>query len=66
MTTTDAQPGPGRIDHPRFDAERARRRGPSLWADSVTIIWRNLITIKRVPELLVFSTIQPVICQTVA
>ena len=30
-------------------------------ADTVTIAQRNLITLKRVPQLLVFSTIQPVI-----
>ena len=33
----------------------------TAWDDTVTITQRNLITIKRVPQLLVFSTIQPVI-----
>jgi ABC-2 type transport system permease protein/oleandomycin transport system permease protein len=31
------------------------------WADIVTITWRNLIAMKRVPQVLVFSTVQPVI-----
>jgi len=30
-------------------------------ADSIAIAWRNLLTLRRVPQLLVFSTIQPVI-----
>jgi ABC transporter DrrB family efflux protein len=29
--------------------------------DSLALVWRNLITYRRVPQLLVFSTIQPVI-----
>ena len=36
-------------------------RGPRLIGDSVSLVWRNLLTIKRVPQLLVFATIQPVI-----
>ena len=38
-------------------------RSPAAWAirDSITIAWRNLLNILRVPQLLVFSTIQPVI-----
>ena len=33
------------------------------WAlkDTSALVWRNLLTIRRVPQLLVFSTIQPVI-----
>lgn len=31
------------------------------WDDIVTITWRNLLNVVRVPQLLVFSTIQPVI-----
>jgi ABC-2 type transport system permease protein/oleandomycin transport system permease protein len=30
-------------------------------ADTMTITWRNIIAMKRVPQVLVFSTIQPVI-----
>ena len=30
-------------------------------ADTAVIAWRNLLTLRRVPQLLVFSTIQPVI-----
>lgn len=36
-------------------------RGPRLVGDSISLVWRNLLTIKRVPQLLVFATIQPVI-----
>jgi ABC-2 type transport system permease protein/oleandomycin transport system permease protein len=40
-----------------------QRRSPAVAAvrDSSSIAWRNLITYRRVPQLLVFSTIQPVI-----
>lgn len=31
------------------------------WSDTMTIVWRNLINIRRNPQLLVFSTVQPVI-----
>ncbi|HUR78460.1 MAG TPA: ABC transporter permease [Acidimicrobiales bacterium] len=31
------------------------------WADIMTITWRNLIAMRRVPQVLIFSTIQPVI-----
>jgi ABC-2 type transport system permease protein len=34
---------------------------PSWFADAVTIAWRNVLNIRRNPELLVFATIQPVI-----
>jgi ABC-2 type transport system permease protein len=39
------------------------RRSPLAWAisDTKTIAWRNLVTIRRLPQLLVFSLIQPVI-----
>jgi ABC-2 type transport system permease protein/oleandomycin transport system permease protein len=44
-------------------ASDAPARSPLYWAisDTKTIAWRNLITIKRLPQLLVFSLIQPVI-----
>lgn len=38
-----------------------RAGGPRIAADALTIAWRNLLNIRRTPELLVFSTIQPVI-----
>ena len=31
------------------------------FADTMTITWRNIIAMKRVPQVLVFSTIQPII-----
>jgi ABC transporter DrrB family efflux protein len=39
------------------------RRGPlaGAVADALAVAWRNLITYRRLPQLLVFSTIQPVI-----
>ncbi len=43
-------------------AERPQRTALG-WAvaDTITITWRNLITLKRLPQLLVFATVQPVI-----
>ncbi|MFO7589769.1 MAG: ABC transporter permease [Acidimicrobiia bacterium] len=38
-----------------------RAGGPRIAADALTIAWRNLLNIRRTPELLVFSTIQPII-----
>ncbi len=39
------------------------KRSPLYWAvsDTKTVAWRNLVTIRRLPQLLVFSLIQPVI-----
>jgi len=37
-----------------------RRRAGHAVADALTMTWRNLLTYVRVPEILVFSTIQPV------
>ena len=34
---------------------------PRVMGDAMTIAWRNILNIRRTPELLVFSTIQPVI-----
>ncbi len=34
---------------------------PRVVGDALTIAWRNILNIRRTPELLVFSTIQPVI-----
>ena len=32
---------------------------PRVVSDALTIAWRNILNIRRTPELLVFSTIQP-------
>jgi ABC-2 type transport system permease protein len=39
------------------------KRSAFAWAvaDTKTIAWRNLITLRRLPQLLVFATVQPVI-----
>jgi len=42
----------------RRDARSERR---FVVGDSVAIVWRNLLNIRRNPELLVFATVQPVI-----
>jgi ABC-2 type transport system permease protein/oleandomycin transport system permease protein len=54
MTTVTA-PLPVAIDRPP--------RGAFGWAvrDAMTVAWRNLIAMKRTPQVLVFSTIQPII-----
>jgi ABC transporter DrrB family efflux protein len=38
-------------------------RSPIYWAwrDTLTIAWRNLIVLRRVPQLLVFATLQPIL-----
>ena len=40
-----------------------QRSSAALWAvqDTLTIVWRNLVVLRRVPQLLVFATIQPVL-----
>jgi ABC transporter DrrB family efflux protein len=52
-STTDAAVAPAPAPAPR-----ARSRPVS---DALTIAWRNLLNIRRNPQLLVFATIQPVI-----
>jgi ABC transporter DrrB family efflux protein len=44
-------------------ALRRPKHSPLGWAiaDTRTIAWRNLVALRRMPQLLVFSTIQPVI-----
>lgn len=42
-------------------SERSALHVPWAVADSLAIAWRGLITYRRVPQLLVFSTIQPVV-----
>jgi ABC-2 type transport system permease protein/oleandomycin transport system permease protein len=42
-------------------AERPSLRVPTVISDALAIAWRGLITYRRVPQLLVFSTIQPVV-----
>jgi ABC-2 type transport system permease protein/oleandomycin transport system permease protein len=53
------------ISTPVVTATTAPARGPGMlaraWSDTITIVWRNLLNIRRTPQLLVFSTIQPVI-----
>jgi ABC-2 type transport system permease protein/oleandomycin transport system permease protein len=39
----------------------ARRRDQHIVADAMTVTWRNLIAMVRTPQVLVFSTIQPII-----
>jgi ABC-2 type transport system permease protein/oleandomycin transport system permease protein len=49
-----AVPLPADLDH--------RRRGlPAAATDGLALAWRGLITYRRVPQLLVFSTIQPIV-----
>jgi ABC-2 type transport system permease protein/oleandomycin transport system permease protein len=44
-------------------ALKPQKRSSLAWAvaDTRAIAWRNLVTLRRMPQLLVFSTIQPVI-----
>jgi ABC-2 type transport system permease protein/oleandomycin transport system permease protein len=53
MTTTAITPAVAPRPH----------RSALAWAvsDSTTIAWRNLVTLKRLPQLLIFATVQPVI-----
>jgi ABC transporter DrrB family efflux protein len=44
-----------------LQGERARFPMPAVVADALAIAWRGVITYRRVPQLLVFSTIQPVV-----
>ena len=44
-----------------FDGTGARVGQPKPVSDAVTIAWRNLLSIRRNPQLLIFATIQPVI-----
>jgi ABC-2 type transport system permease protein/oleandomycin transport system permease protein len=52
MTTLAPPESPPR----RVDSERGH-----LVADALTIAWRNLVTIRRNPQLLMFATVQPVV-----
>jgi ABC transporter DrrB family efflux protein len=54
MTTAASTIQPIEVRRSRSAVSRAMR-------DSLALTWRNLITYRRVPQLLVFSTIQPVI-----
>jgi ABC transporter DrrB family efflux protein len=42
-------------------ADRPRLRLPGWISDAFALAWRGVITYRRVPQLLVFSTIQPVV-----
>lgn len=48
------------ITVPSYDAKGFDRMRWAL-ADASTITWRNLVSMRRVPQVLVFSTIQPII-----
>jgi len=45
----------------RAAAEPSRLLVPPVVSDALAIAWRGVITYRRVPQLLVFSTIQPVV-----
>src|SRR4051794_28628852 len=55
MTATTLAPPVAMEDRPKHSAFR--------WAvnDAMTVCWRNLIAMSRQPQVLVFSTIQPII-----
>jgi ABC transporter DrrB family efflux protein len=55
MTTTEASPS---LAPDEFVVRHVRSR-PA--ADAITITWRNLLNIRRNPQLLVFATIQPIV-----
>jgi len=55
VTTTEISPGP------RRDGFAARDVHARPVADALTITWRNLLNIRRNPQLLVFATIQPIV-----
>ncbi|HXY93740.1 MAG TPA: ABC transporter permease [Acidimicrobiia bacterium] len=54
MTAVTTDPGPAAVLAPEVDR-------PHALGDSLVIAWRNLVNIRRNPQLLVFATIQPVI-----
>jgi ABC-2 type transport system permease protein len=56
MTTTPTRPGPLAVSRP----ERPEVSPPSLLGASLVVVRRNLIHIKRMPELLLDVTIQPI------
>jgi ABC-2 type transport system permease protein/oleandomycin transport system permease protein len=45
----------------RIEQAPARRRSHHAVGDALTVTWRNLVSMTRTPQVLVFSTIQPVI-----
>jgi ABC transporter DrrB family efflux protein len=49
------------VDATRRGARRDASRDRFVVSDSLAIVWRNLLNIRRNPELLVFATVQPVI-----
>jgi ABC transporter DrrB family efflux protein len=42
-------------------ADPRSRQAPGIVVDGIAFAWRGLITYRRVPQLLIFSTIQPVV-----
>jgi len=59
MTTTTHTPASISSSHLR--AAPTEKGLGHMVGDTITIAWRNLINVKRNPQLLVFSTIQPVL-----
>jgi ABC-2 type transport system permease protein/oleandomycin transport system permease protein len=55
MTTTEASPPLASDEFAVRDVQ------PRPVADAITITWRNLLNIRRNPQLLVFATIQPIV-----
>ncbi len=56
MTTTQAP-----VSTPASSPFVLRTVRPKPVADAITIAWRNLLNIRRNPQLLVFATIQPIV-----
>jgi ABC-2 type transport system permease protein len=56
MTTTQTP-----VSTPESSAFVLRTVRPKPVADAITIAWRNLLNIRRNPQLLVFATIQPIV-----
>ena len=54
-TVTIATPDDGAL------AREAHQQPPAVVRDAVTMTWRNLLRLTRNPELIVFSTVQPII-----
>jgi ABC-2 type transport system permease protein len=58
MTSTTTTTGPA---PPPATTSSIRASGARPLQDAVTMAWRNLLNLKRTPELVVFATIQPII-----
>jgi ABC transporter DrrB family efflux protein len=49
------------VERQQLTAPTAREARPHPVGDSLTLAWRNLLNIRRNPQLLIFATIQPVV-----